>query len=213
MSRQIRPNSSLGRPANPEARANRREQILAGAERCFVRKGFHAATTAEISSEAGVSVANMYQYFPTKDDLIRALIQADLAEDLGLVRLVDEAGTLAEGLERTIRLSTTGPEKLANLSLRLEILAEAARNPRIAAEVCEADAQMTAAVADMIARRQQAGEVSADIKPAPAAELILSLFDGMIGRLAFADSDPEALVRAATQLILAGLGVTRHPVD
>ncbi|MCA6361270.1 MAG: TetR/AcrR family transcriptional regulator [Phenylobacterium sp.] len=178
-----------------------------------MRKGFHAATTAEISSEAGVSVANMYQYFPTKDDLIRALIQADLAEDLGLVRLVDEADTLAEGLERTIRLSTTGPEKLANLSLRLEILAEAARNLRIAAEVCEADAQMTAAVADMIARRQQAGEVSADIKPAPAAELILSLFDGMIGRLAFADSDPEALARAATQLILASLGVTRHPVD
>jgi hypothetical protein len=42
---------------------------------------------------------------------------------------------------------------------------------------------------------------------------VLSLFDGMIGRLGFADSDPEALARAATHLILAGLGVTRHPVD
>ncbi|MFN8994536.1 MAG: TetR/AcrR family transcriptional regulator [Pseudomonadota bacterium] len=213
MTRNVLPETPLGRPANPEARAHRREQILAGAQRCFVRKGFHAATTAEISSEAGVSVANMYQYFPTKDDLIRAMIQADLAEDLDLVRLVNESDTLAEGLEKTIRLTTAEHENLSNLGLRLEILAEAARNPRIAAEVREADAQITAAVAEMIARRQLAGEVSNDIDPGPTADLIMSLFDGMIGRIALAASNPEALARAATQLILAGLGVTPKAAD
>ncbi|MCA6260233.1 TetR/AcrR family transcriptional regulator [Phenylobacterium sp.] len=213
MTRNVLPETPLGRPANPEARAHRKAQILAGAQRCFIRKGFHAATTAEISSEAGVSVANMYQYFPTKDELIRVMIQADLAEDLDLVRLVNEADTLAEGLEKTIRLTTADHENLSNLGLRLEILAEAARNPRIAAEVRKADAQITAAVAEMIARRQLAGEVSNDIDPGPTADLIMSLFDGMIGRIALAASNPEALARAATQLILAGLGVTPKAAD
>ena len=208
MTRNALPETPLGRPANPEARAHRKEQILAGAQRCFIRKGFHAATTAEISSEAGVSVANMYQYFPTKDDLIRAMIQADLAEDLDLVRLVNEADTLAEGLEKTLHLSTADPENLSKLGLRLEILAEAARNPGIAEEVREADAQITSAVAEMIARRQLAGEVSSDIEPRPTAELIMSLFDGMVGRIALGASEPDALARAATRLILAGLGVT-----
>ncbi|MCA3733188.1 MAG: TetR family transcriptional regulator C-terminal domain-containing protein, partial [Phenylobacterium sp.] len=133
--------------------------------------------------------------------------------DLDLVRLVNEADTLADGLEKTIRLTTADHENLSNLGLRLEILAEAARNPRIAAEVRKADAQITAAVAEMIARRQLAGEVSNDIDPGPTADLIMSLFDGMIGRIALAASNPEALARAATQLILAGLGVTPKAAD
>ena len=88
MTRESNQRRALGRPVNSEARAVRRAQILDGARACFLRKGFHAATTAEISAEAGVSVANLYQYFPAKDDLVQALIEDDLAEDLALVRVV-----------------------------------------------------------------------------------------------------------------------------
>jgi AcrR family transcriptional regulator len=202
-----------GRPANPQARAQRREQILAGAFRCFVRKGFHAATTAEISAEAGVSVANLYQYFPAKDDLIKALVQADLATDLELIRMVDAADTLAEGLEQTTRLLVADPDLLSGVRLRLEIVAEAARNSIIAEEVRRADAQMVEAIVQLFLRRQRAGEVRKDISPETAAELILSMYDGLAGRLAFGGGDPAVLARAADQMILASLGVVPPPAD
>jgi TetR/AcrR family transcriptional repressor of uid operon len=202
-----------GRPGNPQARAQRREQILAGAFRCFVRKGFHAATTAEISAEAGVSVANLYQYFPAKDDLIKALVQADLATDLELIRMVDAADTLAEGLEQTTRLLVADPDLLSGVRLRLEIVAEAARNSIIAEEVRRADAQMVEAIVQLFLRRQRAGEVRKDISPETAAELILSMYDGLAGRLAFGGGDPAVLARAADQMILASLGVVPTPAD
>ena len=199
-----------GRPANPEARAQRRDQILAGAFRCFVRKGFHAATTAEISAEAGVSVANLYQYYPAKDDLIKALVQADLATDLELVRVVDAADTLVEGLEQTTRILVADPDLLSGVRLRIEILAEAARNPAIAEEVRRADVQMIQAIMQLVARRQLAGEVRTDISPATAAELILSMYDGLACRWAFRGGDPAVLARAADQMILTSLGVVPH---
>jgi TetR/AcrR family transcriptional regulator, repressor for uid operon len=174
-------------------------------------KGFHAATTAEISAEAGVSVANLYQYFPAKDDLIKALVQADLATDLELIRMVDAADTLADGLEQTTRMLVADPDLLSGVRLRLEIIAEAARNPVIAEEVRRADTLMVEAIVQLVVRRQRAGEVRSDVFPKTAAELILSMYDGLAGRLAFGGGTPAILARAADQMILTSLGVVDAP--
>jgi AcrR family transcriptional regulator len=197
------PNASatLGRPINPEARARRREQILAGARTCFLRKGFHAATTAEISAEAGVSVANLYQYFPAKDDLVKALIEEDLAEDLALVAMVGKARTLREGLDG-IAVFLAAPELAEQSRLKLEIVAEAARNPEIAAVVKASDAKVTAAMIELLTRLQAAGELRRDANVALVAEMILSLFDGLYGRLGFGSGNPSVLVHAANQMII-----------
>jgi TetR/AcrR family transcriptional repressor of uid operon len=194
--------SPLGRPANPDARAQRRAQIIEGTRACFLRNGFHAATTAEISAEAGVSVANLYQYFPTKEALVQALIEDDLAEDLALLRLVDGAGSLREGLARLDTLLVAEPCYPEHARLKLEIIAEAARNPQIAAVVRATDAKMVAAFINLLERRQQAGEVRPDADPAVIAELILALYDGLYGRLAFSSADQAAMTRAASQVII-----------
>jgi TetR/AcrR family transcriptional repressor of mexJK operon len=52
----------------PRARA-KRDQILAGARRVFVRDGFAAASTDAIAAEAGVSKRTLYAYYPSKEDL------------------------------------------------------------------------------------------------------------------------------------------------
>lgn len=197
--------SQQGRPANPEARARRRGQILAGARACFVRKGFHAATTAEISAEAGVSVANLYQYFPAKDDLVKALIEEDLAEDLALIAMVDKATSLSEGLDMVAELAASDPAVTQQSRLKLEILAEAARNPEIAAVVEIADNRMLEAIAALLERRQQAGEVRAEVDPVTTAKLIIAIYDGLYGRLAFMPEEAEALSRAASRMIIAAI--------
>lgn len=52
----------------------RRLQIVQGAARVFMEKGFHKATTKEIARAAGVSEGTIYNYFETKRDLLVAMI-------------------------------------------------------------------------------------------------------------------------------------------
>ena len=48
----------------------RRAQILAAAERVFSLKGFPDATISDVAREASVSDATIYEYFPSKEELL-----------------------------------------------------------------------------------------------------------------------------------------------
>ncbi|PST18763.1 TetR/AcrR family transcriptional regulator [Mesorhizobium plurifarium] len=52
----------------------KREQILDGAKRVFMRSSFDAASMNDITREAGVSKGTLYVYFENKEDLFTALI-------------------------------------------------------------------------------------------------------------------------------------------
>lgn len=195
-----------GRPVDPGARAARIRQILDGARQCFLRKGFHASSTAEISAEAGVSVANLYQYFATKDELVLALVEDDLRADLELVALVARAPSLREGLEAASR-AMYADAALADLTrLRLDVLTEATRSEAVAAAVRAAEAKMVAAIADLLERAHAKGEIDARIAPHTAAALILSLTDGLGCRIAFQAAGADALGAAGNLFILRALG-------
>jgi AcrR family transcriptional regulator len=47
----------------------KREQILSGARRAFLRDGFAATSTDAIAAEAKVSKRTLYVYYPSKEDL------------------------------------------------------------------------------------------------------------------------------------------------
>ena len=53
-----------------EYRRARREEIIAGAVRAFGRKGFAAASMADILEEAGVSAGALYGHFKSKSELV-----------------------------------------------------------------------------------------------------------------------------------------------
>src|SRR5260370_32418343 len=71
-----------------EARAARRDQIIAAAAECFARAGYHATTMAGIAEAAGVSKGTPYLYFPGKEALFIALYEE---WDCGLAARVDAA--------------------------------------------------------------------------------------------------------------------------
>ena len=54
---------------------DKRERILAAAERIFARHGFFAARVSEIAKEAGVADGTIYLYFKSKDDLLISLFE------------------------------------------------------------------------------------------------------------------------------------------
>jgi len=49
-------------------------KIEAAARRVFTRQGFHGTSVREIAREAGVSIGNLYNYYPTKEDLFVAVV-------------------------------------------------------------------------------------------------------------------------------------------
>jgi len=57
-----------------------REGILQAARTVFSRLGFDEAKMVNIAAEAGVSVGTLYNYFKSKDEVIRSLTAHEIAE-------------------------------------------------------------------------------------------------------------------------------------
>jgi AcrR family transcriptional regulator len=63
--------------------ARNRERIVAAAMEVFAERGLEAST-AEIAARAGVGEATLFRRFPTKDDLITAIIGVQFEESAAL---------------------------------------------------------------------------------------------------------------------------------
>ena len=60
--------------------------ILTAAAHILEKEGFDAATTNHVAVKAGVSIGSLYQYFPNKESLVRALNDRHTHEILELLR-------------------------------------------------------------------------------------------------------------------------------
>lgn len=58
----------------------RPQELLDAAMALFVEKGFAATRTDEVALRAGVSKGTLYLYFPSKEDLLKAVIAQQLSE-------------------------------------------------------------------------------------------------------------------------------------
>lgn len=66
--------TSSGRSRVCPKAAQRREEILDAAIRCFREKGFHAASMSSIAKAFGMSAGHIYNYFDSKEDIIEAIV-------------------------------------------------------------------------------------------------------------------------------------------
>jgi AcrR family transcriptional regulator len=56
------------------AKENRKTEIMKTALKLFAKQGFYNTTIADIAKEMGMSVGNMYNYFPSKESLAKELL-------------------------------------------------------------------------------------------------------------------------------------------
>jgi AcrR family transcriptional regulator len=56
----------------------RRQLIIQAAKTLFNQKSFHEIGMRDIATEAGISVASLYQYFPSQDDLFVEILTNDI---------------------------------------------------------------------------------------------------------------------------------------
>ncbi|MBY0456298.1 MAG: TetR/AcrR family transcriptional regulator [Gemmataceae bacterium] len=161
---------------------DRRKQILAAAERCFARHGFHQTSMQEVCREAGLSPGSVYRYFRSKDDIIVAMAGENRqSTHERFSRAADHpdavAGLilLAEEVLGEINDPACGP-------LFFECTAEAMRNPRVAEVVRRDDREIVAGMEELIRRGQGAGQIDPTLDPRRAAETLIALADGLTWR-------------------------------
>ena len=91
---------------NAQARTNpddTRARIMAAAEALFRRLGFAKTAVADIAAELGMSPANVYRFFPSKNAIVEAICQRCLVEVEGKAwAAARDRGPAAERIERLI---------------------------------------------------------------------------------------------------------------
>jgi len=162
---------------------DRRAEILAAAERAFVRNGFHGASMALVADEAGMSAGNLYRYFPSKEAMVEGLCMLDQEERAASFAALANAPSVFEAMAYGLRqhLLCKPAEKAAMI---LEVWAEGARNPRIAEMGRAIDADVTAGLSKVFEAAKATGEAHEALDPAFAARVVYTLVSGLFRRIA-----------------------------
>jgi TetR/AcrR family transcriptional repressor of uid operon len=181
--------------------SGRRHAILGAAERAFARHGFHAATMQHVAVEAGMSPGNLYRYFRSKDAIVEGLCERDEGELAGDFASLAAADDLVAGIAALLRRRLIEAPR-EHLGLIVEIWAEAARNPAIAAIQRRIDAvveERLAAVFEAAKRRGAAAE-NLDVDGAVRGTMMIGA--GLFKRFILAaDFDGEREIAVAVGLI------------
>lgn len=166
--------------ARPSAET-RRQQILDAACDEVRRSGFHGASMAEIAKAAGLSVGQIYRYFENKEAIIAAIVAQDLAEMREkFAELESRPGDLLDSISEHMPEAVDKCYDMGRAALVLEVLAEAARNSKVAAIVRAADCQERALSRAMLERNRKPEWSEAEFEA--RAEMIAVIFDGLIMR-------------------------------
>lgn len=136
----------------------RASQILQAALQCFLVKGFHQASMRDIAQAAGVSLGNLYNHFPGKEALILATAEVEQEELQPLLQRLQACN----GERAQVQVFLQDFHALCRQPewalLSVEVLAESARNPAVAAAFAGNRAQLQRGLAEAlqeVARRER----------------------------------------------------------
>src|SRR5215471_710317 len=175
------------RRANAQFQADRRDDILAAAQRCFVRAGFHGASMQDICAEAGMSPGNLYRYFPSKEALIAGIAERDRAEVAQAFADADLSHGLFNVLEGMVR-HYFAEHPRERVLLCTEVMAEARRHPEIARISSSFDADVRKWLIGLLRAAAERGDIPHDLDFDGVVTLLMLIADGVWWRRAL---DPE----------------------
>jgi AcrR family transcriptional regulator len=160
----------LSRPLRADARRNR-ERILAAAEEVFARHGT-SASTEDVAALAGVAVGTVFRHFPTKQDLLSAIVK-----DL-LARLTAEVAELAEGDPATALFDFFARvvEQAAAKQAVVELLAQNGVRVGVADPV----RALRNAIGVLLERARSAGAVRAEVRLDEVMALLTATAQGAL---------------------------------
>jgi AcrR family transcriptional regulator len=152
-----------------------RKAISEAALRLFAERGFDGVTVAEIAGEADVSVATVFNYFPTKEDLVYGRMEAFEAELLDAVRNREPGESALAAFVRFVGeprgwLLSEEPEAAQRLTAITRIITS---SPELIARENEIFARYTESLAELLAA--ETGASARDSTPWVAANALIGI--------------------------------------
>lgn len=199
------------RTVNQERFEARRRHVREAALACFKRKGFHQASMADICAEAAMSPGNLYRYYDSKEAIIAAICDEDRRQLTARLERLGANGNLLDSMLALAgeTMSASDPEKSR---FACEVLAEAARNERVAEIVRRHNAAIVALCGAAIRRAQELGQIDAALDAEAAAQVLVAAAEGLNTRLALSRGlDPTATLAAFGQLVQRFLSPRNAP--
>ena len=164
------------RKVDPVKHEQKRQEILQAALSCFVRDGFHGASTTDICAAAKISPGHLYHYFGSKEAIIEALVQHSLAHAASRFEAILASPDVIEAF--LMELETTSIRRREAQVLSAEALAEACRNPSFARIVQDQGRGIRRLLVDFLAKAQQRGDVDPVLDPEATANILVAIVDG-----------------------------------
>jgi AcrR family transcriptional regulator len=197
------------RTVDPEKHRQRRQQIIEAAAGLFATKGLAKTTTAEICRAAGMSSGNLFHYFPSKQAIFYGMFELDRdGWDAEFAAAGTDPDPWAALMRVVDRLAAEAAHPLM-AGLLVEILAQAHRDPQVAALVAETDRRLFRGVAALVERLQKEGLADPGLPPETAARWVVVITEGFHTRgYAEPDRDRAAEVAVAKELIARALRYT-----
>ncbi len=204
-----------GDPSAASPPDGRRDQLLEAALTVIGERGFPETRIADVAARAGTSPALVIYYFKTRDQLLTEAIR--LSEDRwyaeGIARIAS-IPTAAGRLEELVAMTCMPEEEGDPVSwtLWLDLWAQAARHPEVAAVRREFDERWRQTIVDLVTEGQASGEFAA-IDADSFSILLSALLDGFAIQIALCDPvvDNERTFRLSMEFAAGQLGFSWSP--
>jgi AcrR family transcriptional regulator len=188
------------RRANAQLQADRRGEILAAAQTCFARSGFHQTSMQEICAQAGMSPGNLYRYFRSKEDIIAGIAERDRADAAQQFDALDQ-GDFFDGLAALAQHHLV-ERSLEEVALCAEIMAESRRNPDVARIYESIEADVKGRLVAMLRTAAERGEIGRETDFEGVASVLLALADGLSWRRAVDSAfDAESVLPLILEMV------------
>jgi AcrR family transcriptional regulator len=198
---------------------DRPTEIIAAALAVFADKGFAAARTEDIARRAGISKGALYLYFPTKEDLFRAVVREAVVPNIEALQA--QVATIELPLAELLRMLLPGIAEIVTQrrlgAVAKMVVGESGNFPELARvwydNVISRAIDM---LSSLIIRAQQRGEVRPGDPRTHAFSIMGPMLIGAIWNETFTavgggDVDLPAVARQHVETVLGGLLVKGEP--
>ncbi len=143
--------------------AEKRERILRAAAKILGRDGVGGARMGDIAAEAGISHGSLFTYFPTKDDLVRAVVERGVAMERERFPAGEDAPFAAavEGVMTRAWETASAEGGLISLWLSFSL----AENGRFSDDILPLEEDAARRWSDLVDRAAADGDIRGDADP------------------------------------------------
>jgi TetR/AcrR family transcriptional regulator, regulator of cefoperazone and chloramphenicol sensitivity len=180
----------------------RRQSLTVAAYRAMLRSGLDVRTR-DVAAEAGITVATLHYYFPTKEDLVRVVLEYAIQERIILP--IDGDGTAHEGPEllRTmlVALREQAEDEPGHFRLLHEMIWASHTDPALNSLLSGWHDDWHTGIVRCLENGQREGSVRADLDTPTTAAMIMYMIIGIVLRPPMSDEPRERLAAELDRLL------------